>query len=117
MRLSKNNLLIIGIVPIIFGLIIMYNFWLIIQALYPRGMTTYMVYNQLIAIGAAVSLGASVYWGILVYYIYLMQENEVLIQNNFARLVGSGTQHLESAKKLINQVLQDIKASEKLRSQ
>lgn len=117
MRLSKTNLLIIGIVPIIFGLIIMYNFWLIIQSLYPRGMTTYMVYNQLLAIGTAVLLGASVYWGILVYYIYLTQENEVLIQNNFARLAGSGTQHLESAKKLISQVLQDIKASEKLRSQ
>ncbi len=117
MRLSKTNLIIIGIVPIVFGLIIMYNFWTAIEELYPRGMTTYLVFDQLVAIGAAVLLGASIYWGILVYYIYLLQENEVLIQNNFSQLAGSGTKHLESAKKLINQVLVDIKASEKLKPQ
>ena len=117
MRLSKTNLIIIGIVPIVFGLVIMYNFWTAIQELYPRGMTTYLVFDQLVAIGAAVLLGASIYWGILVYYIYLLQENEVLIQNNFSQLERSGTKHLESAKKLINQVLVDIKASEKLKPQ
>ena len=117
MRLSKTNLIIIGIVPVVFGLVIMYNFWSAINALYPLGMTTYMVYNQIVAIGAAVFVGAAVYWGVLVYYIYLLQENEVLIQGNFNKLAGSGTQHLENAKKLINQVLQDIKTSERLKSQ
>lgn len=112
MRLSKNNLLIIGIVPIILGLIIIYNFWTAIQTLFPLGMTTYLIYNQLAVIGAAVFIGGSIYWGILVYYIYLIQENEVLIQNNFTQLAGSGTAHLESAKKLIGKVLEDIKATE-----
>ncbi len=60
-------------------------------------------------------LGASVYWGILVYYIYMLQENEVLIQDNFNELAGSGTKHLENAKTLIGQVLDDIKTSEKLK--
>ncbi len=112
MRLSKSNLLLIWIVPIIFGVIIMYNFWTAITALYPLGKTTYMIYNQLVAIGAAVFLGVSVYWSILMYYIYLLQENEIVIQNNFTRLAGSGTSHLESAKKLIHDVLDDIKTSE-----
>lgn len=112
MRLSKTNLLIIGIVPIIMGLIIIYNFWIAITTLQPRGMTTFFIFDQLIIIGAAAFLGASIYWGIMVYYTYLLQENEIIIQSNFTRLAGSGTLHLENAKKLINKVLQDIKASE-----
>ncbi len=112
MRLNKNSLLLIWIVPIIFGVIIMYNFWIAITALYPLGKTTYMIYNQLVAMGAAIFLGVSVYWSILIYYIYLLQENEVVIQNNFTKLAGSGTSHLESAKKLIHDVLDDIKAGE-----
>ncbi len=112
MRLTKNNLLIIWIVPIILGLAIIINFWIAIMKLYPLGMTTYLIFNQLIIIGAAVFLGISIYWSILIYYIYLMQENEVLVQNNFAKLAGSGTAHLEKAKSLIGQVLKDIKANE-----
>lgn len=112
MRLSKNNLLIIWIVPIFLGLIIIYNFWTAINELYPMGKTTYLIFDQLVVIGAAVFLGTSIYWSILIYYIYLLQENEVLIQNNFTQLAGSGTLHLENAKKLINKVLEDIKASE-----
>ncbi|MCZ7396585.1 MAG: hypothetical protein ABOK23_06175 [Candidatus Methanoperedens sp.] len=113
MRLSKNNLLIIWIVPIIFGLIIIYNFWTAIQTLLPRGMSTYLIYNQLAVIGAAVFIGGAVYWSVLVYYIHLIQENEVVIQDNFTQLAGSGTAHLESAKKLITKVLEDIKAVER----
>ncbi|MCZ7356583.1 MAG: hypothetical protein O8C66_04980 [Candidatus Methanoperedens sp.] len=112
MRLSKNNLLIIWIVPIILGLGIMYSFWIAIMKLYPLGMTTYLIFNQLILIGAAVFLGIGVYWSVLIYYVYLLQENEVLVQNNFTQLASSGTQHLENAKKLINQVLKDIKTGE-----
>jgi hypothetical protein len=112
MRLSKNNLLIIWIVPIILGLGIIYNFWVAITKLYPLGNTTYLIFNQLILIGAAVFLGVGVYWSILIYYVYLLQENEVLVQNNFTQLASSGTQHLENAKKLINQVLKDIKTGE-----
>jgi hypothetical protein len=112
MRLSKNNLLIIGIVPIIFGLIIIYNFGIAIGKLFPLGQTTYFIYDQLVVIGAASFIGGSIYWGILVYYIYLVQENEVLIQDNFTQLAGSGTAHLESAKKLISKVLEDIKATD-----
>ena len=112
MRLTKNNLLIIWIVPIILGLLIIYNFWIAIGKLYPLGMTTYLIFNQLIIIGAAVFFGISIYWSILIYYVYLLQENEVLVQSNFTTLATSGTQHLENAKKLIGQVLKDIKSSE-----
>lgn len=117
MRLSKNNLVIIGIAPIIIGLIIMYNFWIAIEKLYPLGMTTYLVFDQMVIIGAAVFLGGSVYWGILVYYIYLMQENEVFIQDNFTQLAGSGTAHLQNAKGLIAKVLDDIKVTERIKPQ
>ncbi len=117
MRLSKNNLLIIGIVPIILALIIMYNFWIAIERLYPLGMTTYLIFDQIVVIGAAVFLGTFVYWCILVYYIYLMQENEVFIQDNFTQLAGSGTAHLQNAKGLISQVLDDIKVTERLKPQ
>lgn len=115
MRLSKNNLLIIAIVPIILGIVIMYNFWIAVQKLFPLGMTTYLIYNQMVVIGAAIFLGGSAYWATLVYYIYLMQENEVLIQDNFTQLAGSGTKHLENAKKLITGVLEDIKSADLLK--
>ncbi len=116
MRLSKTNLIIIGIVPMVFGLTIIYNYFVSIDKLYPLGLTAYLVHDQLVVIGVAAFLGASVYWSILVYYIYLLQENEVLIQDNFNKLAGSGTKHLENARTLINQVLQDIKTTEKLKT-
>lgn len=112
MRLSKNNLLIIWVVPVVLGIVIMYNFWVSVAKLYPLGMTTFLVFNQIVVIGAALFLGGGVYWSALVYYIYLIQENEVLIQDNFTKLAGSGTQHLENAEKLISQVLEDIRATE-----
>jgi len=115
MRLSKNNLALIGIVPIIFGIIIFYNFFRAIGILRPGGMTTYMIYYQLVFIGIAMFLGAAIYWGIIVYYIYLMQENEIVIQDNFVQLAGSGTVHLENAKKLIGKVLEDIKVPERIK--
>jgi hypothetical protein len=115
MRLSKTNILLIGIVPIIFGLIIVYNYFVSIEILLTRGMTVSKVYDQLVVIGAAGFLGLSIYWSILVYYIYNIQENELLIQDNFNQLAGSGTKHLENARNLIGQVLDDIKTSEKLK--
>jgi hypothetical protein len=115
MRLSKTNLLLIGTVPIVFGMIIIYNYFISIDRLYTLGLTAYLVHDKLVAIGTAVFLGASIYWGILVYYIYLLQENEILIQDNFNKLAGSGTKHLKNAKTLISQVLEDIKTSEKLK--
>jgi hypothetical protein len=115
MRLSKTNILLIGIVPIIFGLIIIYFYFDSINELFPRGLTVYRVHDQLVVIGIAGFLGMSIYWSILVYYIYMIQENELLIQDNFNQLAGSGTRHLENAKNLIGQVLDDIKKSEKLK--
>jgi len=112
MRLSKNNLLVVGIIPIIIGLIIFYILIEAINILQPGGMTTAMVYYQLLGIATAMLVGAVVYWVILVYYIYLIQENEVFIQDNFTQLAGSGTAHLQNAKELISQVLQDIKSTE-----
>jgi hypothetical protein len=116
MRLSKTNVFIIGFVPIIFGLIIVYNYFVLIDKLFPLGLTVYRVHDQLVVIGIAGFLGLSVYWSILVYYIYMIQENELLIQDNFDQLAGSGAKHLENAKNLIEQVLDDIKTSEKLKS-
>ena len=98
--------------PILIFLVVMYNFWIAIATLYPRGMTTHLIFNQLIMIGIAVFLGVCVYWSILIYYVYLMQENEVLVQDNFSKLAGSGTLHLQNAKGLISKLLEDIKASE-----
>ncbi|GFO98031.1 hypothetical protein ig2599ANME_2242 [groundwater metagenome] len=115
MRLSKTNIFLIGIVPIIFGLIVVYNYFVSLDILYQGGLTVYRVHGQLVVIGIAGFLGMTVYWSILVYYIYMMQENELLIQDNFNQLAGSGTKHLENAKNLIGQVLEDIKTREKLK--
>ncbi len=115
MRLSKTNILLIGIVPIIFGIVILINFFSSIEALMPLGKTVTKVYPQLVVIGIAGFLGLTIYWSILVYYIYNIQENELLIQDNFNQLAGSGTRHLENARNLIGQVLDDIKTSEKLK--
>ncbi len=115
MRLSKINILLIGIVPIIFGLIIVFNYFVSIDKLLPLGLTVSKVHDQLVVIGIAGFLGLSIYWSILVYYIYNIQENELLIQDNFNELAGSGTKHLENAKNLIEQVLDDIKTSDKLK--
>lgn len=112
MRLSKNNLLLLGILPIVLSLIIFYNFVAAINILRPGGMTTAMIYYQLIGIASAMFLGAVVYWGILVYYIYLIQQNEIILQDNFTQLAGSGTAHLQNAKKLISKVLDDIKSTD-----
>lgn len=115
MRLSKTNILLIGIVPIIFGLIIVYNYFVSIDKLLPLGLTVFKVHDQLVVMGIAGFLGLSIYWSILVYYIYNIQENELLIQDNFNELAGSGTKHLENARNLIEQVLDDIKTSDKLK--
>ena len=112
MRLTENNLLILGIIPIILALIIFYNFISAIDILRPGGKTTAMIYYQLLAISGAMLIGASIYWGILVYYVYLLQENEVFIQDNFSQLAGSGTAHLQNAKKLISKVLDGIKSTD-----
>ncbi len=53
MRLSKTNILLIGIVPIIFGLIIVYNYFVSIDKLFPLGLTVYRVHDQLVVIGIA----------------------------------------------------------------
>lgn len=112
MRLSKNNLLVIWIVPVILGLVIGNNFWTAVGKLLPLKMTTFLIYDKLVVIGAAIFLGGLVYWSIIIYYIYQIQENEILIQDNFTQLAGSGTKHLENAKKLIGKVLDDIKSTE-----
>ncbi len=112
MRLSKNTLLLIAIVPIFFGLVIYYNILAAIDILKPGGMTTSMVYYQLLVISTAMFLGAIVYWVTLIYYIYFLQENEIFIQTNFTKLAQSGTAHLQNAKKLISQVLDEVKSGE-----
>lgn len=112
MRLSKNNLILIWMIPVILGIVIMYNFWYAISALETRGMTTHLIFNQVAIIGIAVFLGLVLYWSIVIYYIHLMQENEIKIQDNFTELAGSGTSHLSNAKRLIGKVLEDLKTNE-----
>jgi hypothetical protein len=71
-----------------------------------------MIFFQVAIIGIAVFLGLVLYWSIVIYYIHLMQENEVKIQDNFVELAGSGTSHLSNAKRLIVKVLEGIKLNE-----
>ncbi len=112
MRLSKNNLILIGIIPIVFGLIIYLNFIWAINKLEPGGKTAAMIYYQLLGIATAMFIGAIIYWALLVHYINLMQESEALIQDNFTQLAGSGTAHLQHAKKIIGKVLDEIKSAQ-----
>jgi hypothetical protein len=112
MRLSKNNLILIWIIPVILGLIVIFNFWNALSSLDARGLTTHLIFYQVAIIGIAVFLGLVLYWSIVIYYIHLMQENEIKIQDNFTELAGSGTSHLSNARRLIGKVLENLKTNE-----
>lgn len=112
MRLSKNNLILIWIIPVILGLIVMLNFWNAISILDTRGMTTHLIFYQVAIIGIAVFIGLVLYWSIVIYYIHLLQDNEDKIYDNFTELAGSGTSHLSNAKRLIGKVLDNLKTNE-----
>ncbi len=112
MRLSKQNLIIATLVPLIFGLLILYNFIAAINILQPLGQSTSMIYDQLLWIGITGFLALAVYWCIMMYLIYLLQENLQILDANLDKAADIGAKHLSESKNLLNQVISILKRYE-----
>ncbi|MCZ7357270.1 MAG: hypothetical protein O8C66_10305 [Candidatus Methanoperedens sp.] len=112
MKLSKQSLIIATIVPIIFGVIILYNFMSAINILQPLGQSTALIYNELVIIGTLSFLALAVYWCIMMYLIYLLQENLLLLDANLDKAADIGAKHLTESKNLLNQVISILKRYE-----
>jgi len=114
MRLSKQSLILAIIVPLIFGVIIILNFMSAINTLVevvPEGSTA-KIYDQLVYIGIFSFLGLTVYWGVMVYLIYLLQENLATLDSNLDKAADIGAKHLSESKNLLNQVISILKRYE-----
>lgn len=112
MKLSKQSLILATIVPLIFGIIILYNFISAINTLEPLGQSTHMVYTQLLYIGIFSFLALAVYWCVMMYLIYLLQENLFLLDANLDKAADIGAKHLSESKNLLNQVISILKRYE-----
>ncbi|MCZ7401912.1 MAG: hypothetical protein O8C61_06800 [Candidatus Methanoperedens sp.] len=112
MRLSKQSLILAIIVPLIFGLIIIWNFMSAINILAPLGQSTSLIYNQLFYIGIFSFLALGVYWCVMVYLIYLLQENLATLDANLDKAADIGAKHLSESKNLLNQVISILKRYE-----
>lgn len=112
MRLSKQSLFLATIVPLIFGLIIILNFMDAIDKLYGLQGSTYLIYNQLVYIGIFSFLALGVYWCVMVYLIYLLQENLLILDSNLDKAADIGAKHLSDSKNLLNQVISILKRYE-----
>ena len=112
MRLSKQSLILATIVPLIFGLIIIWNFMTAIDKLYELQGSTYQIYDQLVYIGIFSFLALGVYWCIMVYLIYLLQENLLILDSNLDKAADIGAKHLSDSKNLLNQVINILKRYE-----
>jgi hypothetical protein len=112
MKLSKQSLILATIVPIIFGVIILYNFMSAINILQPLGQSTALIYNELVIIGILSFLALAVYWCIMMYLIYLLQENLLLLDANLDKAADIGAKHLTESKNLLNQVISILKRYE-----
>ncbi|HEY9204469.1 MAG TPA: hypothetical protein VIO58_01000 [Candidatus Methanoperedens sp.] len=112
MKLSKQSLVIATIVPLLFGIIILYNFISAIDTLQPLGQSTSMIYNQLWFIGIFAFLGLAVYWCVMMYLIYLLQENLFVLDKNLDKAADIGARHLSESKNLLNQVIGILKRYE-----
>ncbi len=112
MRLSKQTLILATIVPIIFGVIILSNFMTAINILQPLGQSTALVYNQLVVIGVFAFLAFAVYWCVMMYLIYLLQENLIILDANLDKAADIGAKHLTESKNLLNQVIAILKRYE-----
>ena len=114
MKLSKQSLILATIVPLIFGVIILLNFKDAIDTLttaVPNGSTA-MIYDQLIVIGIFSFLALTVYWCIMMYLIYLLQENLTTLDSNLDKAADIGAKHLSESKSLLNQVISILKRYE-----
>ncbi len=112
MKLSKQSLILATIVPLIFGAIILYNFMTAINILQPLGQSTAMIYNQLLIMGITGFLALAVYWCVMMYLIYLLQENLLVLDSNLDKAADIGAKHLSESKNLLNQVISILKRYE-----
>jgi hypothetical protein len=112
MRLSKQSLILATIVPLIFGLIILSNFMSAINILQPLGQSTALIYNELVVIGIFSFLTFAVYWCVMMYLIYLLQENLFILDANLDKAADIGAKHLSESKNLLNQVISILKRYE-----
>ncbi|NJD52325.1 MAG: hypothetical protein FIB07_05590 [Candidatus Methanoperedens sp.] len=114
MRLSKQSLVLATIIPLLFGIIIIWNFMSAINTLVtmvPDGSTA-KIYDQLIYIGIFAFLAIAVYWSVMVYLIYLLQENLSTLDSNLDKAADIGARHLSDSKNLLNQVINILKRYE-----
>lgn len=114
MKLSKQSLILATIVPLIFGVVILLNFKDAIDTLtetVPNGSTA-MIYDQLIVIGIFSFLALTVYWCVMMYLIYLLQENLMTLDSNLDKAADIGAKHLSESKSLLNQVISILKRYE-----
>ncbi len=112
MKLSKQSLILATIVPLVFGVIILYNFMGAINILQPLGQSTALIYDQLIYIGMFSFLALAVYWCVMMYLIYLLQENLLVLDENLDKAADIGAKHLSDSKNLLNQVISILKRYE-----
>ncbi len=112
MRLNRQSLILATIVPLIFGIIILWNFKDAIDILAPLGQSTAKIYDQLVYIGIFSFLALAVYWCVMVYLIYLLQENLLTLDSNLDKAADIGAKHLSESKNLLNQVISILKRYE-----
>lgn len=112
MKLSKQSLIIATTVPLVFGVLILYNFISAINILRPVAPSTAMIYSQLYVIGLLLILTFAVYWCIMMYLIYLLQENLLVLDKSLDRAADVGAKHLSESKNLLNQVINILKRYE-----
>ncbi len=114
MKMSKQSLIIATIIPLIFGVIILYNFMdsinILIKA-FPDGAAA-KIYLQLVNIGIFSFLALTVYWCVMIYLIHLLQENLIMLDSNLDKAADIGARHLSESKSLLNQVINILKRYE-----
>jgi|SRR3972149_4172730 len=112
MRLSKQSLVLATVIPLIFGIIILGSFMSAINVLEPLGQSTAKIYDQLVYIGISSFLALAVYWSVMVYLIYLLQENLLTLDSNLDKAADIGAKHLSDSKNLLNQVISILRRYE-----
>ncbi len=113
MRLSKQSLIVATIAPLVFGVIILWEFMNAINILWQNNQpTTLLIYNELVYIGAFSFLALAVYWCVMMYLIYLLQENLIGLDANLGKAADIGAKHLTESKNLLNQVIAILKRYE-----
>ncbi len=112
MKLSKHSLILATIVPLLFGIVILYNFIAAINILQPLDRSTTLVYDQLVVIGVFSLLAFAVYWCVMMYLIHLLQQNLLILDANLDKAADIGARHLSDSKNLLNQVISILKKYE-----